>query len=324
MNEIVSSEEIQKELAVAFGKETATQVFGFISDILRPPARELGGLLADKMRYYRFKTQVEIIQNAKNHLDKMGAKTQKVPVKLLANLLDSCSWEEEENMKERWASLLANCASEGEKTDPYMSFTHILNQLSPLEAKFTDLMYDEVSYPARRAYRTTPSYQSTSNIAKMINITKDEAHIICDNLIRLNLIQTKLEFKPEKRDIIYSKIQPTYDEVSLTYLGSKFVKKCRIAFSTFHANEIEKILILFVDDIVKNHSDESFESFTEEATNIYPYLTIQDLKGAINGALNKFIWKGGNIQTSKGYIINETERKEIIKYSIDFITKNNQ
>ena len=321
MNEL---EEIQKEMVVAFGKETANQIFGFLSDILRPPARELGGLLADRMRYYRFKTQIEIIQKAKNHLDKLGIKTQKIPVKLLASLLDHCSWEEEDNMKERWASLLANCASEGEKTDNYIAFTYILNQLSPHEAKFTDLMYDELLFPARRRYRTIPSYQSTSRISEMMNITNDEAFIICDNLKRLNLIQTNLEFKLEERDISYSKIQPTYNEVSLTYLGKEFVRKCRVPFTKNHANEIEKELIKLIDDIVKNYDDKWFDSFVKTSIRIYPHLIIHDLKGGVCGALNKFIWKSGNINDYKGYSINDTERNEIVKYCIEYIIKNNK
>lgn len=323
MNDVVFVEEIQKEMAVAFGKETATQLFGFISDILRPPAKELGGLLADKVRWYRFRTQVEIMLSAKEHIDKLGLKTQKIPVKLLANLLDKCSWEEDENMKARWASLLVNFATERKKSGPNISFTNILSQLSPVEAKFVDLMYDEIQWPARRASRRTPSYQTTSGLAKLINLTIEEAYIICDNLIRLNLIQAKLAFKPEERDISFSKIQPAYDTVTLTYLGNEFVEKCRVPFSEIHARAIEKILIKSIDNIAKNVNKESFATFAEDAKKIYPHLTDQDLKGAIYGALNKFIWKDGIIKDFKGYTIDEAEMKNIVKYSIDLIKNNN-
>jgi len=324
MNDLVPIEELQKEMVIAFGKETANQVFGFLSEILKPPASEFGGLLADMVRYYRFKTQIWIIQKAKKHIDKLGIKTQKVPVKFLASLLDNCSWEEDEDMKERWASLLANSVSEGKENHSYMSFVHILNELSPVEAKFIDLMYDEVLWPARRAYRNTPSYQSTSRLSDRLNINDEEAYVICDNLIRLNLIQTNFKFKPEKRDISRSEIQPTYDEVSLTYLGNEFIRNCRIAFSTVHVEEIKEILLEVIDDIAKNPSDENLDSFLERAKMIYPHFTAQDSKGAIYGALNKFIWKGGKIRDFEGYAINEAEKKKIVQYSIDFIIKNNQ
>jgi hypothetical protein len=323
MNDLVPFEECQKEMAVAFGKETAAQFFGFLSDISRPPAKELGGLLADLMKLYRFKTQVWVIQKAKEHMDKLDIKPHKVPIKFIADFLDKCSWEEDEDMKERWAALLANSVSEGKQNHPYMSFVHILDELSPIEAKFIDLMYDEVIWPARRAYRTTPSYQSTSRLAKMMGISKEEVYVICDNLIRLNLMQTNFEFKPEKRDISRSKIQPTYDEVSLTYLGNEFIRNCRIAFSTVHAEEIERLLSDVIADFARNPKDEPLEPFLEKAKTIYPHFTIQDAKGAIYGALNHHLWKGGIIKDFEGYEITETEKKEIVKYCMDFIIKNN-
>jgi len=324
MNDLVPLGELQKEMAIEFGKETATQIFSFISDILRPPAKELGGLLADKMSWYRFKTQIEIMKKVKDYIDKVGIKPHKVPIKFMADFLDKCSWEEDEDMKERWASLLANSVSEDQKKQPYLSFVRILNELSPIEANFIDLMYDEVLWPARRAHRSLPSYQSTYRLSELLDITKEEAYVICDNLIRLNLIQTNFEFKPQKRDISRSEIQPNYDEVSLTYLGKEFIRNCRIAFSTVHAEEIERLLSDVIAVFARNPKDEPLEPFLEKAKTIYPHFTSEDAKRSIYGALDHFIWKGGIIKDFEGYEINESERKEIVKYSMDFIIENNK
>ena len=78
-----------------------------------------------------------------------------------------------------------------------------------------------------------------------------------------------------------------------------------------------------IDNIAKNVNEESFATFVEDAKKIYPHLTDQDLKGAIYGALNKFIWKDGIIKDFRGYTIDEAEKKKIVEYSIDLIKKNN-
>lgn len=254
----------------------------------------------------------------------LGLKTRKIPVKFLASFLDNCAWEEDENMKERWAALLANFVSGGEKTYNHMSFSYILGQLSPVEAKFIDLIYDEVFWPARRPYRKIPSYQSTSRIAESLNITKEEAYVICDNLIRLNLIQTNFKFKPEKRDASFSKIEPTYNEISLTYMGSEFVKSCRIPFSKNHAEEIEKLLREFIDEIAENPRGEKFDLFERKSMEVYPHLILSDLKTGVYGALDEIIWKKGKIDDFKGYIIDDTEREKIVARCMNAITRNNQ
>lgn len=77
MNDLVPFEKMQTEMVSAFGKETSIQIFGFLSDILRPPAKELGGLIADIMRLYRWKAQIQIIQKTKEYIDNVGPQNPK-------------------------------------------------------------------------------------------------------------------------------------------------------------------------------------------------------------------------------------------------------
>lgn len=315
---------MQKEIAGAIGKESARQVLGFVSDILRPPAKELGGLLAHEIKFLRFKRQIQIFQKAKIFIDTLGVNTQKIPTKFLANFLDFCSWEEDENMRERWALLLANCATEGESSDIYMAFPRILNELSPLDAKYLDVMYDEIFFPARRSHRNIPSYQSTYRLADHLNLNPENSFVICDNLERLNLVQVKQEFKHEERDISFSKIVREYEEVSLTYLGNQFVKKCRLPYSSIHSKKIRKLIDTYAAEIAKQHDGESFQEFCKQAIKIYPHLIQSDLNGAVLGALNKIIWKGGKIKEFKNYSINNKEKSQIADYCVDYLEKNNQ
>lgn len=324
MKDIVPFQEIQKEVAKAFGKETANQIFSFISDIIRPPAKELGGLFADQLKWFRLKNQMKILQKAKQYLDEQNIDAQKVPIKTLSKLLEYCSWEEEESIQEKWSILLSNFAASTKNSKNNYPFVDMLNQISPLHAKYLDLIYDEPFFPARRMRRTWPSYQSTQRLASLLNISLHEGNITCDSLIRLNLIKPNYDFKPEERDLSHSRIEITYESVTLTYIGNEFVKNCRIPFGKTHIEKIELALSKMVDDIAMDPKGSVYESFCDKVKSIHPNVIDNDISGGVRGALNKYIWKGGKIDDFKGYKISLEEKKNIISYAIDHISKCNK
>ena len=198
MSSVAPIDEIQTEAVKAFGKEVAARIFGFLSDITRPPAKELGGLLADSVKYYRFKNQLRILEKAENINKLLGRKLQKVPLQFLANLLDNCSWAEDNYLQSNWATLLANATSKGEDTSNYITYVELLRQLSPIQAKCLETMYEESEYPARRLIKQLPSYQSANILKKALNVDDNQFIIVIDSLIRLNLIHLKIGSHCEK------------------------------------------------------------------------------------------------------------------------------
>ncbi|MBI2486685.1 MAG: hypothetical protein HYW01_06940 [Deltaproteobacteria bacterium] len=76
MSDLTPYENFKTELAKSLGKELVDQVFGFINDIVRPPAKELGGLLADKVKEFRLKTQIKTIRRAMDFQAEIGAVSQ--------------------------------------------------------------------------------------------------------------------------------------------------------------------------------------------------------------------------------------------------------
>ena len=159
MNNLIPLDEFQKEIAKSLGKELVNQAFGFINDIIRPSTKELGGLFADWIKSFRLKNQIKMIIKAAEIHAQLGLKRQKIPLKLLAEMLDNSAWEEDEGLRKKWSILLANSATNGEDKSQFSIFTEILRQMSPLQAKCLEVMYCEESYPARRSLRNLPSYQ---------------------------------------------------------------------------------------------------------------------------------------------------------------------
>jgi hypothetical protein len=116
----------------------------FAVKISGSPASELGELLADKVRYRRWKNQVRIVNKATKYAQEAGIDPQSVKLTVLTPLLENAANEEDESMTDRWAALLANAASnDGAEISP--SFPATLARLSPMDAQVLDAVHVALS-----------------------------------------------------------------------------------------------------------------------------------------------------------------------------------
>ena len=169
----------------ALVKEGMKQLFdkasAFLEKVTTPPLKELGSLLADQVKLWRFKNQINIINKAQDFLQKKGVSPKQVPIKTLAPLLEYCSLEEDEDMQTKWASLLANAANPEFKDDIYSSYIEILKQLSPLEAKILDFLFNK----GKRAF-LEEIYDKCKSIEA--DLKRENLDRLIEDLMRLNLI----------------------------------------------------------------------------------------------------------------------------------------
>lgn len=102
-------------------------------------ASEAGGLLADELRFQRFKRQLKIIRKAEKLVDDAGVSPKAVPLKVLAPLIAWGSLEDDEDMVARWASLLASasCGAAGF----HVIYPELLRQLEAREARMIDSLF---------------------------------------------------------------------------------------------------------------------------------------------------------------------------------------
>lgn len=108
------------------------------------PAAELGELLADKVRYRRWKNQVRIVNKATKYAQDAGIDPQSVKLTVLTPLLENAANEEDESMADLWAALLANAASrDGTEVSP--SFPATLARLSPMDAQVLQAVHVALS-----------------------------------------------------------------------------------------------------------------------------------------------------------------------------------
>lgn len=313
MNELVPLDEFQKEIAKSLGKELVGQAFGFINDIVRPPAKELGGLFADRIKLFRLNNQFKMLKRAAEIHEQIGLQKQIIPLKLLAEILDNCAWEEDEELQKKWSVLLANSATRGEDKSQYSIFSEILRQMSPAQAKCLEVMYCEEKYSARKKMRSLPSYQYSGYLQNRLKVSKSEYQIIIDNLIRLNLVHQKIETGTILANGESLIIERNYEEVSLTNLGQVFIRKCRIPFNDTHIEKIEGIIFEKIDEIARNPKDtELYKQLNEQLTDIYEHITEYDLKNSIGESLNKALWKNGRIDDFKNFPLRDSQKDQIV------------
>jgi hypothetical protein len=129
------------ELAARAAQELEPAVRDFAGAISRTSAgHELDEWIADWIRGRRFRTQLKILERALDAIERASLNADVVPAKTLVPLLEHGGLEEEDDdMVDRWANLLANAATDPSRS--HVAFPAILAQLEPPEARMLDAMH---------------------------------------------------------------------------------------------------------------------------------------------------------------------------------------
>src|ERR1035438_2870018 len=135
-----SMDETEKELL----KVGADAVIGPVKDVINrlfgPFADELGGLMADPIRMWRYQRSLKLFEKVARLSAARGIELKPVPLKTMLPILEYASVEEDEDLHNRWANLLANSAIDSDRVRPF--FPDALRQLGPTEASLLDYMHD--------------------------------------------------------------------------------------------------------------------------------------------------------------------------------------
>jgi hypothetical protein len=189
----------------------------FLQKVITPPLEEVGSLLSDQVKLWRFKNQVNIVNKAEAYLKSKNIKSRKVSIKVLTPLLENASIEEDSTLQEKWAQLLANTVREDSSLDTTL-YSHILSQMTATDATLFDFFNSHlVLEQASEFIEVTPSHPPRL-IFKYSDLEKKYkgALLSIDNLIRLRLI---IDLNPVPSDIDFA-------EISISNLGFTFKVAC--------------------------------------------------------------------------------------------------
>jgi hypothetical protein len=211
-----------------FGKisqsiEQATKEVRQLSyDFLDPPVKEAGQWIAERIRFYRVSSAISTLTKARQQLQSAGLPVKSVDLKTFLPLIEFSSLEEDPDMIERWAGLLASAAT---NTSSVTSYVHILNQLTPRDARVLDSVL-QTSEPAMSVENTQYYAVSTAFLTEATQTPIDQMLIILGNLVRLGLVQRMSKHSPA---LVWG--NPPLgalkeDMVGLTPLGRGFLEAC--------------------------------------------------------------------------------------------------
>jgi hypothetical protein len=134
--ELISGELIKK--GIDGGVSAARHL---LQKLCGPAFDELGLLLQDRARVYRLKNQLRMLGKVQDMLQEAGKEVRPVPLRTLLPLLEGAALEDDENLSDKWAGLLASAASSDETESTHPSFPRILCEISPREALIIDKLH---------------------------------------------------------------------------------------------------------------------------------------------------------------------------------------
>lgn len=163
--------------AFEFGYELIKK---FLEKLAGPAAEEIGLMLQDQVKLYRFKNQLRILEKAKQYLDEKKISPKSIPLRTLIPLLDGSSLEDDDYLVEKWAALITNAASGTTNNENHPSYSKILIELSPIDAVLFDELYSTDKEIKWNSFK--PEF------AKKHSLSLENVAFCYENLSRLSLI----------------------------------------------------------------------------------------------------------------------------------------
>lgn len=117
------------DITSTLGEKVIDKVLGFVSTLIKPTVEESGLFIKDSISSYRFKKQIKILEKARGVCEKNNISTKTINLKLLCPLLEFAGIEDNEELENRWANLLANMVDSNQNIDNHV-FPYILSQIS--------------------------------------------------------------------------------------------------------------------------------------------------------------------------------------------------
>lgn len=214
--------------------EAVARAFDWLDLAVKPPLKEVGLLIADKVRYWRYKNQLNIVLKARAMHEEKGISPRHIPIKVLASLLDYSSLEEDPDLQNMWANLLANSLDPSFEASYHAIFVSLLNELTPQDVRILDSLV-ALSTDDKYGLIAEQSYFECEEIEENLGEYLDLVGVSLCNLERLKLINQL----PAPPDLGYlpvlmisgpSEEQTAYDNFkpkwTLSHLSIDFVKAC--------------------------------------------------------------------------------------------------
>ena len=178
------------------------------------------------------------LADVKRIIHAAGFEPNSVAPHLLFPILEAASLQEDEELQDRWACLLANAARPGRADDVLPSFVEVLKQLSPFEAQCLKKLIEEVGRDEGRRQRLNLNFGQEHQIAPLMMGSPvtlaggggnpeglRRFRLALSSLLRLGLIERRVK---QPHGPMGLPLNPTdlLEEYWLTEFGHRFLRVC--------------------------------------------------------------------------------------------------
>lgn len=227
------TEEVAKAAAEAakFGTkalDTTEKLASFASRVFKEPIEEAVGIVGDRLKFMRWQRLVRLADKVSQILKDRGINdTRAVLPKLALPIFENASLEENDELHDLWAKLLANSMDPNFDKEIRYAYLEIIKSLSPLDVKNLSIFYNTLNKENIDWNKITESWIPKEEICKTLKISQEQYAISMYNLFRVQclapaILKHKGALLGDEPLTIYKGI----DGVVMTPLGRNFIEAC--------------------------------------------------------------------------------------------------
>lgn len=165
-----------QEIAKATGKgiDASRELGGFFGKVFGGGVQNLGGAFGDWAFFYRYKNALMLRDKVNAlHTERGLEEIMPIPLRLALPFIEKASEEDNEELQDMWARLLANANDKNSDVDMTKTFIDILASIEPLDAKIID-------------YIGIAQDNTLAELIQNIDASEEEIRLSISNLYRLS------------------------------------------------------------------------------------------------------------------------------------------
>lgn len=201
----------------------------FLDKMTERTADEIGKDILTSYQRWKAGRVAETDAAAQQLLAAAGLQRMPVPGRILFPLLDYASVEEDDELRAKWAALLANAGSPGPENRILPGYVEILRQLIPVQVKVLDWIYEK--FPGIDV--------AGPLVCQQFNLTAEDYALFASDLHRLQLVDGRrtVPSVPMMGHGMSGSLHGStpagwtstshYAVIALTPLGIGFIQACR-------------------------------------------------------------------------------------------------
>jgi hypothetical protein len=229
------NEENKKSFSVDITSKAAEKAIDlakdFLDKLVMPAATEIGLLVQDPIKSWRFSRQIKMLIDAKEKCIKHGINPKEISVKLLCPLLDGASLEENDYLLDKWSTLLSNLVDPEQNIQNHV-FPYTLSQMSITEFQTIEACFlkGEKTFEEkqiRMQFEHELQVLEHKKRAFDMHFLDRKYHIEqfeIENLIRLGILRQEIKYKYPEFD--FDKTLGEITNIHITSLGYLFIQSC--------------------------------------------------------------------------------------------------